>query len=166
MRLIAEIKLTGERLVPWSPPRSFLGGKPGGSRWHVHQKDKRLIAFQDAIRDAADAVKGPEPYCGPVFLSTTFTKGTADESLWGKRWWSAQPLRGHPDLTNLLKGAEDAIKTWRQFKMVGPKGAKVKTLHKHWPGVIEEDSQVCDGFPRKRWGPEDAVEIRIYAVED
>ncbi len=64
-------------------------------------------------------------------------------------------------MTNLVKATEDAVKTCRRWKGKG----KERTLVEELPGVIEEDSQVCEGYTRKRYGPDDGVEIRVYAVE-
>lgn len=166
MRLIAEICSFGEQAVPWSTPYTFQGGRPGGGRWTVHQKDKRLIAWQDSIRAAHRSQHGLEPFRGAVMLSLTFHRFTGDETLWGKRWWRPKTARGHGDLTNLEKAAEDAITSYRQYKMVGKKGAKKKVLVLEVPGVIENDSQVSDKFGRKRWGPQDGIEIRVYAAEE
>ncbi len=160
MRLLAEVKLFGEKAVPWSTPYSFLGGKPGGDRRHVHKRDPRLVAWQDSLRAACRAQYGLEPYLGPVMLSLVFHKATTDQSLWGTRWWSPRAASGHGDLTNLLKGAEDAITTFRQWKGTG----KNRVLVFEIPGLIANDSQTCDGFTRKRWGPSDGVEVRVYAV--
>ena len=162
MRLLATVTLFGEKVVPWSAPKSFQGGKPGGKRHWVHQKDKRLKDWQDRLRVAHREQYGQEPFCGPVMLAMTFHKGTKDKSLWGKRWWSPKAVVGHPDITNLTKGAEDAITTWRQWKGKLPNRVLVQEI----PGVIENDSQTCDmAGLRKRYGPEDGIEIKVYALE-
>lgn len=58
---------------------------------------------------------------------------TTDPKLWGK------PHRGKPDMTNILKGVEDAL--------------------------IHDDSQVWSEVARKLWAPESRMEIRLYGVE-
>ncbi len=162
MRLLAEVSVFGEAVVPWSTPRSFQGGKPGKARWWVHEKDKRLIAWQDSLRAAHRKAYGLPPFLGPVMLCTTFYKFTPDQGLWGKRWWTPRPIRGHADRVNLEKGAEDALKTYRVWKGRG----KSRVLVLEIPGVFEDDSQTSDGFTRKRWGPEDGIEIRVYAADE
>jgi len=58
---------------------------------------------------------------------------TSDPKLWGK------PHRRKPDMTNILKGVEDAL--------------------------IYDDSQVWSEVGRKLWAPESRLEIRLYGVE-
>ncbi len=157
MRLIAEIKLFGEKAVAWSAPRTIQARK----RW-VNLKDKNLIAWQDSLRAAHREQHGQEPFCGAVMTTMTFHRQTDDKTLWGKRWWFPTSKRGHPDVTNLEKAAEDAITTFRQYKGKLPNRVLVLEI----PGIIENDSQVCDKFGRKRWGPEDGVEIKVYAIEE
>ncbi len=165
MRLIAEVRLFGEKVVPWSTPKTFLGGKPGGSRWYVHEKDKRLIAWQDSLRAAHRSQHGLTPFLGAVMVCMVFHKFTADEALWGERWWTPKPARGHGDLTNLVKAAEDTLKTYRQYtKSKGKSGKRLLAIE--IPGVIEDDSQVSDSFTRRVWGPQDGIEIRVYAAEE
>lgn len=162
MELLATVELYGEKLVPWSTPRSFQGGKPGGKRLWIHAKNKKLCAWQDAIRQAHRKVYGREPYRGPVMLVTTFFRGTKDQALWGQKWWSEKSSHVAPDRVNLEKGAEDALTTYRQWKGKG----EDKRLVLEIPGVFENDSQTCDGFTRKRWGPQDGIEIKIYSLGD
>ncbi len=164
LRRIAEVSIRGA-VVSWSTPETFLGGRPGSAnRQHVHIKNRRLIAWQDTIRAAIDRqIGGPRtPHQGPVMLSLTFTKGTPDRRLWGKRWWTAKAQRGSGDLTNFAKAAEDAIKTWDQYRGKGVD----RVLVLRWPGLIGDDSQVCDSFQRKRYGPQDGAEIRVYAFDE
>ncbi len=163
MRVLAEIKLFGERVVPWSPPRSMHVSTKGTNKRHwYHKKDKNLCAWQDSLRAAHRREYGQEPYLGPVMLSMTFVKATEDKALWGKRWWNPNPARGHPDRVNLEKAAEDALKTYRAWHGTGHD----RKLLLEIPGVFEDDSQTCDGMTRKRWGPEDGIEITVYALED
>ncbi len=157
MHLLAEIRLCGEAAVPWSPPRTIQGGKPGGKRNWVHFKDKRLIAWQDSLRAAHRKVYGRDPHLGPVMLTMVFVKGTADRTLWGTPCWH----RGQADITNLAKGAEDAITTFRQHSGKLPHRILVFEI----PGVIENDCQTTDTFLRKRWGPQDGIEIKVYALD-
>lgn len=157
MRLIAEIKLFGERAIAWSPPRTIQAR----GRW-VNLKHKELIAWQDSLRAAHRKQCGQEPHLGPVMTVMTFHRQTDDKSLWGKRWWFPTSKRGHGDLTNLVKASEDAITTYRQYKGKLPDRVLVIEI----PGIIENDSQVCDGFTRKRWGPQDGIEIQVYAIEE
>ncbi len=161
MYVLAEIRLFGEAPVPWSAPRSFKGRTPRGKTQWVHDKNKRLIAWQDSVRAAHRRQYGGEPYRGPVDLLMVFHRGTSDETLWGTRWWS--PKRGvFPDLMNLAKGTEDALTTFRATK-----GAKAdrKVLFEI-PGVFEDDSQTCQILTRKEWAAEDGVSITVYALED
>jgi Holliday junction resolvase RusA-like endonuclease len=161
VRLIARI-LVNDRAVPWSTPETIMVPAANGKRRAVHKKDKRLIAWQDAIRAAHRQVYGGDPYEGPVLLCIRFFRGTDDRNLWGKRWWNRRPCKGHSDLTNLQKSTEDGVKTYRVFAGKG----KVRVLAYAIPGVIEEDSQVCDVRTRKRYGPNDGCDIRVYALED
>lgn len=163
--LIAEIHVAGTP-VPWSAPRTFLGGKPGGKRHHVHAKDERLIAWQDAVRTVSLATVAfvvDHPYMGPVMVEMTFIRKTAKSRLWGRqRWTPTATGKGNGDLTNLAKATEDAICTRRQYK---GKGAD-RVLVSCWPGLIENDAQVCDLVLSKRFGPHDGVTIRVYAIEE
>jgi Holliday junction resolvase RusA-like endonuclease len=161
VRLLAEIHVF-DRAVPWSPPRTILSGPRGTvGRKHIHKKGDRLCAWQDTVRVAMRHAYAGEPYEGPVLLRITFVRGTDDKALWGKRWWNARPARGHADMTNLLKSTEDALKTYRKFAGTG----RDRVLVLKVPGVIEEDSQVCDATQRKRYGPRDAALVRVYALE-
>ncbi len=155
MRLLCAISLFGEAVIPWSPTRTFKGGTPGGKQWWVHEKDKRLCAWQDRIREAHRKAYGLEPYLGPVMLTMTFYRKTDDESLWGKRWWTPKSVRGMADRVNLEKGAEDALTNYHHKKS----GVVI-------PGVFANDSQTADGITRKRWGREDGIEIKVYGLED
>lgn len=155
MRLIASIRVSGTA-VPWSPPRTFLGKSWSGKKQWVHEKDERLCAWQDAIRAVALESCNGDPYTGPVRLETTFVKGTPNEELWGKPWWSDRPKKGEPDACNLLKAAEDAIGTYRLRK-----GRKMIAVV---PLVIANDSQVCEQSNLKVYGKNDEAVIRVYAL--
>ncbi len=166
MILLADIKLTGDRAIAWSPPRTFQGGKPGGKRWWVHEKDKHLKAWQDALRAAHREAYGREPYLGPVMLVMTFHRQTKDARLWGKRWWTPKSVRGMADRVNLEKAAEDALTTFRQYKLVKKGEKKERVLVLEMPGVFANDSQATDSFSRKRWAEHDGVEIKVYGLEE
>lgn len=153
-QLLAELVVRGT-VVPWSAPETFLGGRPGGKRHFVHRKDGRLIAWQDSIRAEVARVRRGDPFVGPVLLSLVFVKSTDDVALWGRRWWQEGPRAGHGDLVNLVKAAEDAIKTWR------PRGKRGISL----PGLIGDDAQVTGLEAWRWWGRDDRVEIQIYVAD-
>lgn len=162
MRLLAHIRVD-DRAVPWSPPRTIAVRRKSGAKAHVHLKDKRLIAWQDAVKVATvTTCAGREPYLGPVLLRITFYRGTHDPRLWGKRWWHHAPCAGHADLSNLLKGCEDALKSYSRFKGTGKSRVLLYTI----PGVFADDAQVCAQIQRKRYAPTDGADIKVYALED
>lgn len=153
MKLIAEVRIEG-RAVPWSTPETIMVPAANDKRRAVHKKDRRLIAWQDAVRAACRAAYRGDPYAGPVHLEADFVCGTNDDKLWGWYWWSTKPGAGHPDATNLQKAVEDSVASYRDRKH----GLVI-------PGVIANDSQVCSSATRKRYGPEDLCEISVYALE-
>jgi Holliday junction resolvase RusA-like endonuclease len=85
---LVEFLVTG-RPVPWSAPTVLKSG-------HAF-KGKRLVAWQGIVKDSAVvAMKGHEPYAGPVLISMRFfLKRSGNGSL--------------PDLSNLVKSTEDAL---------------------------------------------------------
>jgi hypothetical protein len=161
MRLLARITVD-ERAVPWSPPRTIAVRRRDGTKAHIHKKDHNLIAWQDAVRAASvAATAGRAPYLGPVLLRTTFLKATEDIQLWGERWWHHAPCAGHGDLVNLTKACEDGLKSYSRYRGTGKHRVLLYTI----PGVFADDAQVCDHSQRKRYGPRDGADIRVYALE-
>lgn len=159
-RLLARI-VVDERAVPWSTPETIMVPAANGKRRAVHKKDKRLIAWQDTVRAACRRAYDGEPFGGPVRLEIGFVRGTDDESLWGEPWWNASPGTGHPDLVNVFKSTEDALKTYTESKGKGCDRVVVFTI----PGVIRDDAQVCDVSASKVYGRGDSCDIRVYALE-
>lgn len=161
MREIADLFVAGTA-VPWSTPRTVRTGAVGGKRGHRHIKAGHLIAWQDSIR-AVYTLGGvyPPTYRGPVLLRLTFYRGTADASLWETPWWGEKPSRANPDLTNLVKSTEDAIRTYRRYHGIGVDRRLVFEV----PGLIAEDSQVAELVARKLHGEWDGARIVIHAIE-
>lgn len=162
MRLLAHLRVD-TRAVPWSPPRTIAVTRKSGAKAHVHMKDRNLCGWQDAVRSAmvAAAPPGREPFLGPVLLRITFVRGTADMGLWGERWWHHAPTAGHADVVNLTKGTEDALKSYSRYRGTGTSRVLLFTI----PGVFADDAQVCAHSVRKRYGPRDGADIRVYALE-
>jgi Holliday junction resolvase RusA-like endonuclease len=157
MQLLTRFEIVGLTPIAWSPPSTFLGGRPGGKRVHVHKKNPKLCAWQDTVREALSAVWHGDPHLGPVLLRLTFTKGTPNNpELWGRPWWNPTRRIGHGDHDNLAKAVGDALQPWEQKQ--GPKVLRT------FGGVIRDDSQVSDSIIRTRYGAR--VLVEVYAVED
>jgi Holliday junction resolvase RusA-like endonuclease len=149
MRLVTRFEVFG-RCVPWSMPDPVI--TKGGKRKFV-LKDPALTAWQEHVADAARVAMFAEPIVlGPVMLSIEFYRATPYGSTPGD-WWSVnveerggrfvKPGRPQPDLTNLLKGTEDAI-----------------------AGVVfGNDAQVCEIRTTRVYGPQDGVRITVHALE-
>ena len=107
------IDVRGSDPVPWSAPHvsRFGGAKP----------NVRLVAWQDKIRDAAREAFGPYgPWTGPIGLTAHFfISRAAPKDKYGSmaipsfEWdevYSRHAMTSKPpDLTNLIKAAEDAL---------------------------------------------------------
>jgi Holliday junction resolvase RusA-like endonuclease len=150
MRLVAQFEVFG-RCVPWSMPEvGVRGGRPRFCR-----KDPALIAWQARIVDAARTAMDAAPVeLGPVMLDIEFYRETPLGKQHGD-WWDVRvehaPSKGKhtkrgqmsPDLTNLLKGTEDAIEEV----------------------VIGNDAQTCRIVAGRLYGPQDGVRVTAYALE-
>ncbi len=86
--LIAKVVVEG-RPVPWKAPTTTRTG-------HSF-KDKRMVAWQEQVREAARAAMGDRvPYSHPVLLKCLFAFEPHNRSQ-------------TPDLSNLVKCCEDAL---------------------------------------------------------
>jgi Holliday junction resolvase RusA-like endonuclease len=145
MRLVAQFQVSA-RCVPWSVPKGVVrGGRL--------IKSPALVDWQKKVEDAARVAMFAEPIVlGPVVLNIEFYRVTPYGSTPGDFWTVPVVERGgqyrkpgssQPDLTNLVKGTEDAI-----------------------AGVVfGNDVQVVESRTTRIYGPLDGARITVHALE-
>jgi Holliday junction resolvase RusA-like endonuclease len=149
MQLVAEFEVLGQTCVPWSmPDPRLVKGK-----FKFVAKDERLVAWQKELAASARSAMGAAAVkLGPVMLAIEFYRetppGKSDGDWWDVRveWLGGRYVkrgRHEPDLTNLLKGTEDAV-------------AGV---------VIGNDAQVVAIQTARLYGPQCGVRVRAFALD-
>ncbi len=128
----------------WNPPgpvlfEGFVQGHPKCWTAAVIGRNKGCIPnvplkdWQATIRHHVLTFSEVKNYAGPVSLSLVFAiKRSSNGNM--------------PDLTNLVKAAEDAIKSIKprgQAKAKQAKAKQAKTLGVFVPGLLKDDNQVC-----------------------
>lgn len=108
------ISVTGSEPVPWSVPQR--------GRWGGSLPNPRLTGWQKLVADSARSIFGPyEPWTCPISIETLFFLSWARPKktqigdpaapiIRFDETYSTHRLKGKaPDVTNLVKGTEDAL---------------------------------------------------------
>lgn len=164
MKKVVVVRCLGFDPCPWSVPNVGTSTARDGRRFRFARRDKKskpalgvlnLHDWQDAIREAAGKAMGERPVLsGPARLHYDFYKCTPKGGKHGQPWvcgvkWNVEKGawskvgRSEPDLTNLTKGAEDALQ-----------------------GVVLADDCLVTMASQSKWyGPSPGVIISVYAIE-
>jgi hypothetical protein len=128
MRLVCRFAVVGMTAVPWTVPEIGTGTAKSGKPFRFTTRRRKcqqargtpdLVTWQGLVRAEAErAMAGLAPCIGPVRLAALFVTRTPPGSRHGECWFAGMiPRDGkwvkggvtEPDLTNLVKAAEDAI---------------------------------------------------------
>lgn len=155
--LIGRFECFDQDCVPWSVPDIGIAQTRRGPK-RMAKKNPKLTSWQTIINARARTGwrRWSGPHLGPVALYLTFHFPTTDRDLFGTAYFPAiivpKPLSrsGHsitgdqpPDLTNLVKAAEDAIKgVW-----------------------FVDDSQVVEQHNWRYYGARAGVTGEVYSVK-
>lgn len=139
--------------VPKGRPRATIVGKDEiamskygayirrGARPRLYTP-KTTIMGQDAVKNAYLEKYRPDPAIGPLWIEIiAFIKPPASTSKAKREAMFAGEIypTGRPDIDNLLKLAMDALEGL----------------------AYKNDSQIVAGYPKKKYGPREGVEIKI-----
>lgn len=119
MREVVTITARGVPAVPWSVPDVGVSRR-GGRRVRFSKKKPRLVEWQRYVAYHARQAMTRKPIVtGPLAVYITFNIASEDPEKWGLPYsipveWSEKHEKyvkkgTCPDLTNLVKGTEDAI---------------------------------------------------------
>jgi len=173
MREIADFEIKGFQPAPWSVPdicvtRAGHRFTKRRGRSNLAEGICNLLDWQKLVSDAArSAMSGQNPVLGPVRVEATFYIRAPEGKPKGAfcflpmKWnnksleYTKTPLKGRtlPDLTNLVKGSEDALQS--QHAVAAMRGM-----------VFHDDWQVVEVVAQRKWGEHGGCRIRVWLLEE